>query len=60
MTRRLILATCMLGVIGGTAGTALASSPVTGRPHELCLVLTKADNTTQDYCINWTGAPTKP
>ena len=60
MTRRLILATCLLGVIGGTAGAALADGPVHGRPHELCVVLTKTDNSTQDYCVNWTGVPTKP
>jgi len=60
MTRRLILATCLLGIIGGSAGVALADGPVRGRPHELCVVLTKHDNTTQDYCINWTSAPTKP
>jgi len=60
MTRRLILATCLVGVIGGTASAALAAGPVRGRPHELCVVLTKADNSTQDYCVNWTGAPTKP
>lgn len=55
MTRRLVLATCLLGVIGGGTATAFASAPVHNKPHQLCLVLTKADNTTQDYCIDWTG-----
>jgi hypothetical protein len=58
MTRRLILATCLLGVIGGTAGTAMAG-PVRHHGHELCVVLTKHDDTTQDYCVNWDGTPTK-
>jgi len=60
MTRRLILATCLLGIIGGSAGAALADGPVRSHRHELCVVLTKADDTTQDYCVNWTAAPTKP
>jgi hypothetical protein len=59
MTRRLILATCLLGVIGGSAGAALADGPVRGHGHQLCVVLTKHDNTTQDYCVNWNGAPIK-
>jgi hypothetical protein len=60
MTRRLILATCLIGVIGGSAGVALADTGVNQRPHELCLVLTKDNGTTQDYCINWKSAPVQP
>jgi len=59
MTRRLILATCLLGVIGGTAGTALAGGPVRHHGHQVCVVLTKSDDTTQDYCVDWTAAQTK-
>ena len=57
MTRRLILATCLLGVIGGAAGTAFATVPVANKPHQVCVVLTKDDNTTQDYCVDWGSAP---
>lgn len=59
MSRRIVLATCILGVMGGAAGTALAAAPssvVAHKPHQLCLVLTKTDNTTQDYCIDWGAA----
>ena len=56
MTRRLILASCLVAVIGGGAGAALADSPAHTGPHELCLVLYNTDNHgTQDYCVNWWG-----
>jgi len=57
MSRRLILATCLLGMIGGTAGAALADGPVKRQPHQICLVLAKDDSGahTQDYCVDWTG-----
>lgn len=56
MTRRLILVTCALGVLAGTAGAALAdtTSPLPVQ-HEVCVVLAKDanHNHTEDYCINW-------
>ena len=55
--RRLILATCLLGVIGGTAGPALAL-PVNNHQHQVCVVLTKDNGTTQDYCVDYSAAPT--
>jgi hypothetical protein len=55
MTRRVILATCLLATIGGAAGTALAEAPLKPKPHQICVVLVKSDNTTQDYCVDWTA-----
>jgi hypothetical protein len=55
MSRRLILATCLGGLIGGSAGIASAAGPVETGSHELCIVLAK-DSThtkTQYYCVNW-------
>ena len=57
MTRRLIFATCLLGVLGGAVGTAVAGVPVAKKPHQVCVVLTKDDNTTQDYCVDWGSVP---
>jgi pyruvate/2-oxoacid:ferredoxin oxidoreductase beta subunit len=54
MKRRLVLATCLLGIVGGTAGAALASSPsVSSRNHNVCIVLANNENynNTQYYCI---------
>jgi hypothetical protein len=56
MTRRVILATCLLGVIGGTAGAALADGPVRGHGHQLCVVLSRHDQPTQDFCVDWGSA----
>jgi hypothetical protein len=55
MSRRLILATCLVGLIGGSAGIASASGPVQNDTHELCVVLAKdqAHEKTQYYCVNW-------
>jgi hypothetical protein len=58
MTRRLVLATCLVGLIGGTATTALANQPVQHKPHQVCVVLVKEDDTTQDYCVDY-GAATR-
>lgn len=56
MTRRLILAACLLATIGGAAGTALADQPVRHRPHQVCVVLTRDNGTTQDYCVDYGAA----
>ena len=58
MKRRLVLLTVMLGLVGASAGTALASVDKHHR-NEICLVLAKDDsgNTTEDFCVNWPGIP---
>jgi hypothetical protein len=57
MSRRLILATCLVAVIGGGAGVASAAGPIQADndTHELCVVLAKdpAHQKTQYYCVNW-------
>ena len=59
MTRRIVLATCLISILGGAAGTAFADGAgAKKRPHQLCVVLTKDNGTTQDYCVDWTSAPT--
>jgi hypothetical protein len=60
MTRRIVLATCLVGLLGGAAGTALADggAATKQKPHQLCVVLTKDNGTTQDYCVDWSAAPT--
>jgi hypothetical protein len=57
MSRRLILATCLVAVVGGGVGVASASTPVQTGAHELCIVLAKdaQHQQTQYYCINWWG-----
>jgi len=58
MTRRIVLATCLLGLLGGAAGTALADTATANRkPNQVCVVVYKDNGTTQDYCVDWTGAP---
>ncbi|HET7531353.1 MAG TPA: hypothetical protein VFJ98_10380 [Mycobacteriales bacterium] len=60
MSRRVILAVVLVGVVGGSA-TAFADpgSPTDSRKptHELCLLLSKdpQHQTTQDYCVTWPG-----
>ncbi|HEX4655138.1 MAG TPA: hypothetical protein VH274_05300 [Mycobacteriales bacterium] len=56
MTRRLVLAICLLGTIGGAAGTALADQPVRHKPHQVCVVFYQDNGTTQDYCVDWSAA----
>lgn len=52
--RRLILAGCLVAVIGGGAGTALADSPSQDDAHEVCVVLYSTNHPhTTDYCVNW-------
>jgi hypothetical protein len=53
MTRRLIIGTCLLGAIGCAAGTALADPPLPHKPHQICVVLYQADNTTTAFCVDY-------
>jgi hypothetical protein len=55
MSRRLVIASVLLALVGGGAGIASAGSPVDTGTHELCLVLAKDPNhqRTQYYCVNW-------
>ena len=60
MKRRLVLATCLLGVIGAGAGAAFAATPsAPGYKHQLCVVTSTDDNHahTQDYCVSWDALP---
>ena len=54
MKRRLVLATCLAGVIAGSAGAALASPAEQPKKHDLCIGI--ADNNdyhgAQYYCID--------
>ena len=57
MKRRIVLATCLLGVIGGSAGAALASgAPVTAKKHQVCIALASNNdyNNAQYYCVDVT------
>jgi hypothetical protein len=53
MSRRVVLAICLLGTIGGAAGTALADTPLAKKPHQICVVLHQEDNTTKDFCVDY-------
>jgi hypothetical protein len=58
MTRRVVVAVTLLGVLGGGAGAAFADNGPSRKPdHELCLLLSgdPDHSTTQDYCITWPG-----
>lgn len=55
MSRRLILAICLLGTIGGAAGTALAASPVSTRPHQVCVVLYQDNAPSKDFCVDYSA-----
>lgn len=56
MKRRIVLITCLLGIVGGGAGAALASpkTPVQSRGHDICLVLAQNENynNTQYLCLD--------
>lgn len=55
MTRRIVIATCLLGFASASVGVALAETASVTTGHEVCVVLAKDANhdQTQDYCINW-------
>ena len=56
MKRRIVLATCLAGVIAGSAGAALASpgAPVDTRRHDVCISIAQNDNyhAADYYCID--------
>jgi hypothetical protein len=57
MKRRIVLATCLAGVIAGSAGAALAAppgSPVVTKKHDVCIAIA-SNNDYHDadyYCID--------
>jgi hypothetical protein len=57
MTRRLIVATVLVGTVAGAAGTALANQPVRSKPHQVCVVLYQEDNSTKDFCVDYGIGP---
>ena len=58
MKRRLVLITCLLGIVGGSAGAALASpstpkSPVETKMHDICVVFAQDSYTHTKYlCVD--------
>lgn len=44
MKRRIILVTCLLGVIGGSAGAALAQPPTQVKNHDVCIAFAQNEN----------------
>jgi len=61
MKRRLVLATCLAGVIAGSAGAALAGPSVKsdGKNHAICVAITKNDNyhAADYFCITTPSNP---
>jgi len=53
MTRRLVLGICLLGTIGGAAGTALADTHVNNKPHQVCVVLYEDNAPNKDFCVDY-------
>jgi len=53
MKRRVVLLTCLLGLIGGGAGAAFATPHATAQNHNICLVSADHENyhNTQYYCV---------
>ena len=64
MMRRIVLAGCLLGVVGAGASSAFASAPATPtvNQHQVCLVTSSDDHHryTQDYCIGVNLPPVLP
>ena len=56
MKRRIVLATCLAGVIAGSAGAALAApgAPVQERRHAICVAIAQNDNynAADYYCVD--------
>jgi hypothetical protein len=55
MTRRIVVASCVLGVLGGTGATlAYAAHSSPRSDQQVCIVLAKdpQHKTTQDFCID--------
>jgi hypothetical protein len=55
MKRRLILVTCLIGIVGGSAGAAMADG--SNKDHQVCIVFANNQNyhNTQDFCIDTPG-----
>lgn len=53
MKRRLVLATCLAGIIAGSAGAAMAS-PVDSKKHDVCIAIAQNDNyhSADYYCVD--------
>jgi len=56
MTRRLVLGICLLGTIGGAAGTALADTRVNSKPHQVCVVVYEDSGPNKDICVDYSAA----
>ena len=54
MKRRLVLATCLAGVLAGSAGAALASPTAPPKKHDICIAIANYNdyNGAQYYCID--------
>ena len=55
MKRRIILGTCLVGIIAGSAGAALASpTAVDVKKHDVCVAIAQNDNynSADYYCID--------
>jgi len=56
MKRRIVLATCLAGVIAGSAGAALASpgAPVETKKHQICIAIASNNDyhNADYYCID--------
>ena len=55
MKRRIVLATCLAGIIAGSAGAALASpgGPDETKKHDVCIAIAQNDNyhSADYYCV---------
>jgi hypothetical protein len=56
MKRRIVLATCLVGVIAGSAGAALAApgTPLDTKRNDVCISIAQNDNyhAADYYCID--------
>jgi hypothetical protein len=56
MKRRIVLATCLAGIVAGSAGAAFAApgSPVQTRRNDVCVAIAQNDNynAADYYCID--------
>jgi hypothetical protein len=54
MKRRVVLITCLLGIVGGSAGAALADPPGN---HQVCIVFANNSNwhDTEALCVDTPG-----
>ena len=57
MKRRIVLATCLAGVIAGSAGAALAApgAPITTKKHQVCVAIASNNdyNNADYYCVDF-------